>query len=495
VVVGLEVHLQLATAGKLFCGCGYRYGAEANTSVCPVCLGLPGALPVVRREAVEQAVRLAVALGCEVAERSGWARKSYVYPDLPKGYQITQYERPLGRGGALPLIGGGAGDAVPLRRLHLEEDAAKLVHAATASRVDFNRAGVPLVEVVSEPEIRGSRHGVAAAAEDFLRSLHRLVVTLGVSDGNLEQGHLRCDANLSLRRPGETALGRKVEIKNLNSFRHVARALHAEARRQEAVLADGEAVAEETRGFDETCGETFALRGKEEVEDYRYFPEPDLPPLVVSEERIARSRRELPELPWDRQRRWTALGVDPEAAVLLLAEPPLADYFEAAVAAWPEGVAEAGAAPLARWLRGELLAGMRQRAGGTAEGAAAAPPPSHLARLVAAVEAGRVSHTAGRQALAAMWESGDEPEAVIERLGLALVRDPRRIERWVEEVLAEDAELAARCRRGEDKLLGVLVGRVLARSGGAADPRQVRQALREALSSTAATAEPMAARP
>jgi aspartyl-tRNA(Asn)/glutamyl-tRNA(Gln) amidotransferase subunit B len=459
VVAGLEVHLQVGVGGKLFCGCEVRYGAPPNSLVCPVCLGLPGALPVPRREAVAEAVRLAVALGCEVAERSGWARKSYGYPDLPKGYQVTQYERPLGTGGELPRLAGGA---VRLRRLHLEEDAGRLVHADAATFVDFNRAGVPLVEVVTEPEIGGPEE-----AEDLLRSLHRLVVALGVSEGNLDQGHLRCDANLSLRRPGEP-LGTKVEIKNLNSFRHVARALAAEARRQRQVLASGGAVEEETRGFDEATRETVPLRGKEAAADYRYLPEPDLPPLVVAAAEVERARGALPELPWQRQRRWMAAGVDEAAAVVLLAEPALADHLDAAVASRP-GLEAA----VARWLRGEVMAELNARG----ETVAAAPPPAHLGSLVASVEAGELSHSAAKRVLAATWESGEDPETATERLGLALVRDAGAIEAWVEEALAAEPELAERLRRGEDKLLDLFVGRVLGRSGGSADPRRVRRAL------------------
>ena len=469
-VAGLEVHLQVGAAGKLFCGCEVRYGAPPNSLVCPVCLGLPGALPVPRREAVGNAVRLAVALGCEVAERSGWARKSYGYPDLPKGYQVTQYERPLGTGGELPLIAGGA---VRLRRLHLEEDAGKLVHGEDASLVDFNRAGVPLVEVVTEPEIGGPEE-----AEDFLRSLHRLAMALGVNEGNLEQGHLRCDANLSLRRPGEP-LGTKVEIKNLNSVRHVARALAAEAGRQREVLAAGGAVEEETRGFDEAAGETVPLRGKEAAADYRYFPEPDLPPLVVTAREVERARCGLPEPPWQRQRRWTRAGVGEAEAVLLLAEPALADYLDAAVAGRP-GLEAA----VARWLRGEVLAELHARG----EPAATAPPPAHLGRLVASVEAGELSHSAAKRVLAAMWESGEDPETATERLGLALVRDPGAIETWVDEALAAEPQLAERLRRGEEKLLDVFVGRVLGRSGGGADPRRVRRAVAAAVGSAQAAA-------
>ncbi|HEX6202996.1 MAG TPA: Asp-tRNA(Asn)/Glu-tRNA(Gln) amidotransferase subunit GatB, partial [Thermoanaerobaculia bacterium] len=320
-VVGLEVHARLRTATKLFCRCPNRAAAPPNTLVCPVCLGHPGTLPTPNRQAVDLAVLLALALGARVAERSAWARKAYFYPDLPKGYQVTQHDRPLASGGRLPLPGGGG---LGIRRLHLEEDAARLLHDETGSGVDFNRAGAPLVEVVSEPEL-----GSADAAREAFRELHLLLVTLGVCDGRLEEGSLRCDANVSLAAGGSGGTGgARVEIKNLASFRQLARAVEAEVARQRRLLAAGGTVAAETRGFDEATGETFALRGKESAAEYRYQPEPDLPHLSVPPERLAALAERLPEPPWERRERLTVeLGLPAGDAARLAADPTAADYF------------------------------------------------------------------------------------------------------------------------------------------------------------------------
>jgi len=471
-VVGLEVHLQLATERKLFCPCENRFGAEPNSLTCPVCLGLPGALPRLRGEAVAPAVRLALALGCEVEEISTWARKSYFYPDLAKGYQITQYDRPLARGGAVR-----AGHReVQLRRLHVEEDAGRLLHLEGASGVDFNRGGVPLVELVTEPEVGG-----AEAAEELLRGLRALVRTLGVSGGRMEAGQMRCDANVSVRRPG-APLGPKVEIKNLNSFRAVGRAVTAESRRQGELVGRGQRVVAETRGFD--GGETVPMRDKEGEADYRYFDEPDLPPLklseILGEGALDRARRELPELPWERRRRYRDLGLEPAVVGLLAEDPDLAAWFEAAVEATGLGEA-AGARAAAEWVRTDVLGELRSRG----QEIAAAPPAAHLGRLVAAVDAGELSQRAGKRVLAEMWDGGEPPEAVVARLGLAQVSDADRIAGWVARALAEDADLVRRYRRGDRRLLGHFVGRVMALSGGSADPHASRRTLLGALAGDA----------
>jgi len=479
-VIGLEVHVQLATESKLFCRCPSRFGAPANSQVCAVCLGYPGTLPVLNRRAVDLAVILAVAVGAEVQERSRFDRKSYFYPDLPKGYQITQYGHPLATGGGLPV--GDPPRTVALRRLHLEEDAGRLLHddrgGDGGSRVDFNRAGVPLVEIVGEPELRSP-----AEAEEMLRTLHRLLLYTGVSDGSLDEGSLRCDANVSLAETAAGPSGAPVEIKNLNSFRHVARALESEIERQRQVVAGGGTVVRQTRGFDETAGTTYPLRGKEAAADYRFFAEPDLPPLVVDAARVAAARRGLPELPWERFRRFAEqLGLASADAALLTADPRLADYFEAVIA----GVA-GQEQEVARWLTGDVLAELRRRGHGAADVLDAAPTAAHLAELVSLVADGTLSRRAAKQVLQAVWDDGEAPSSASRRLGLVQVGDADRIAAWVETELARHPELVRRCRAGERRLLGHLMGRVLERSGGQADPLLVRRELERRLGVADAT--------
>jgi aspartyl-tRNA(Asn)/glutamyl-tRNA(Gln) amidotransferase subunit B len=472
-VIGLEVHVQLRTRTKLFCRCANRYGAEPNSLVCEVCLGYPGALPVANREAVDLAVRLALALGCEVRERSVFARKNYFYPDLPKGYQISQYDQPLAEGGLLPLAAHER--SVRLHRLHLEEDAGKLLHELPggapiegASLVDFNRCGVPLVEIVTEPEIASS-----AEAEDFLRTLHQVLLYTATSDGSLEEGSLRCDANVSLRPAGSTRLGTKTEVKNLNSFRNVARAIDAEIVRQRELLDRGEPIEQATRGFDADAGETRALRGKEEAQDYRYFPDPDLPPLVLSAARVAAARAALPELPWRKRARFVdELGITAADARELAARPDLADYFERCVAARP-----GSARTLANWVRNEVLRVLGERGSGIER----AIEPGRLAELVALIEAGTVSGSAAKQVLVAVWDGAESPAEAVERLGLGQVLDETRLASWVAEVIGGHPAQAAQFRSGKEAVLGFLVGQVMKRSGGRAAPRRVQELVREAL--------------
>ncbi len=472
-VIGLEVHAQLRTATKIFCRCPNRFGAEPNTLICPVCLGYPGTLPVLNRAAVDLAVRLAVALGAEVHDSSVFARKNYFYADLPKGYQISQFDRPLATGGRLPLM---LHDRqVRLTRLHLEEDAGKLLHQAPGgaslpgtSLVDFNRCGVPLVEIVSEPDLRSP-----AEAQDYLQTLHQLLRTTGTSDGNLEEGSLRCDANVSIRPAGEERLGTKTEVKNLNSFRFVARAVEYEIRRQSERLEAGERVIHETRSFDPAAGTTRLLRSKEEAHDYRYFPEPDLPPLVIDDARIRRLAAQLPELPWELRARLAGeYGLGPDDARLMSASLELAGYFEAAVAAHPQNPRG-----VANWVKTEIQRELRERKMEVAEAVA----PERLARLVALVDGGGLSHSAGKRVLAAMWESGEDPAALARRLGLVQVRDERRTSEWVRQAIDAHPRQAAQYRAGKEQLIEFFVGRVMRLSRGSAEPRTVHKLLRESL--------------
>ncbi len=479
-VIGLEVHVQLLTATKMFCRCPNRFGAAPNTLVCPVCLGYPGTLPVPNRHAVDLAVRLALALGLTVRETSVFARKNYFYPDLPKGYQISQFDRPLAEDGRLPLAQ--HDKAVHLERLHLEEDAGKLLHEAPgggalpgASLVDFNRCGVPLVEIVSRPDLAS-----AAEAQDYLQTLHQLLLYTETSDGNMEEGSLRCDANVSVRRRGAVELGTKAEVKNLNSFRNVARAIEHEIERQTALLESGGRVAQETRGFDADAGVTRLLRSKESAHDYRYFPEPDLPPLVVSAQRRAAIQASLPELPWQRRARFAAqYGLSAADARGLTATRELADYFEAAAAALPADPKAPKAPPkaIANWVMGEVLRDLKERRvelAGTLS-------PERLAALAAMVEAGKISHSAAKEVFAAIAAAGEEPAAAVERLGLAQVSDSARIEEWIAEVIAGNPAQAEQYRAGKAQVIGFLVGQVMKRSGGRADPKSVQQMMRQAL--------------
>ncbi|HSS48042.1 MAG TPA: Asp-tRNA(Asn)/Glu-tRNA(Gln) amidotransferase subunit GatB [Thermoanaerobaculia bacterium] len=475
-VIGLEVHVQLLTETKMFCRCPNRFGAAPNTLCCPVCLGLPGSLPVPNRHAVDLAAKLALALGCEVHPASVFARKNYFYPDLPKGYQISQFDKPLAEGGRLPLAQ--HDKVVSLERLHLEEDAGKLLHEAPGggalpgqSLVDFNRCGVPLVEIVSRPDMAS-----AAEAQDYLLTLHQLLLYTGTSDGNMEEGSLRCDANVSVRFRGETKLGTKAEVKNVNSFKNVARAVEHEIERQIAVLEAGGRVVQETRSFDAEKGVTRLLRSKEEAHDYRYFPEPDLPPLVLAAERIDRLQAELPELPWQRRARFISMyGLPAGDAQVLTAARELADYYEAAVAAMP--AVAANPKGIANWVQGEVLRDVKERKvelDGTIS-------PQRLAALVALVDAGRISTRAAKEVFAAVAPTGDDPEAAVERLGLAQVSDTAQIESWIEEVVEQNAGPVAQYRAGKTQTLGFLVGLVMKLSGGRAEPKTVQRLMRQAL--------------
>ena len=465
-VVGLEIHVQLRTRSKLFCGDAAEYGASPNTRLCPVCLGLPGALPVPNERAVDLAVRTALGLGCRVHALSRFARKHYSYPDLPKGYQITQHREPLAEGGRLELPGGGR--AVRIRRVHLEEDTGKSLHDRVPGRsaLDFNRAGVPLVEIVTEPDLRSP-----AEARAFLLRLKQTLEYLEVSDCNLEEGSLRVDANVSLRRGGEPA-GTRTEVKNLNSFSAVEKALAFEVARQTALRRAGGAVEPQTLLWDAGRGEARALRSKEDAADYRYLPEPDLPPLRLDAARVAEQRAALPELPGARAARLSREHALAGAhAEQLCATREMADYFEAVVAAG------AGAREAASWLMGEVAAALNRE--GATPGALGVAPGA-LAELLGLVAAGELSRTAARAVFAEM-RGGAGAREVVERAGLRAVRGEAALAGWVEEALAAHPREVERYRAGERRLLGFFVGRVMRAAGGRADARSVDALLRRRL--------------
>lgn len=473
-VIGLECHVQLRTRSKMFCACPVGYGAAPNAGVCPVCLGLPGALPRANRAAVEAGLRLGAALGCAVQERSVFARKNYLYPDMPKGYQITQYDRPLCRGGALPVAGERGVARVAIARLHLEEDTGRSLHPVrrgegAVSRLDFNRAGVPLAELVTEPVL----HEPAAAAA-FVAALRRLVRWLGVSDADMEKGQLRCDANVSLRPAGSGGLGVKTELKNLNSIRGVERGLAAEIARQRSILDAGGDVVPATLLYDVEHDRLAVMRTKESAEDYRYFPEPDLPPLVVDEAWREAVRAALPESPWARAERLAVVhGLPAREADQLCGQRELADYFEACAAV-------AGAGPAAHWTTREVPAAMRDR-GWPLERFAAQVPPDRLAGLAARVADRRLPGPLGRRVFGWMLDEAGGTDELLARHGVRARSAEAELRPLVVAVLAENARAVGQVRGGRAKAFEFLVGQVLARSGGEADPETVRALLRAAL--------------
>jgi aspartyl-tRNA(Asn)/glutamyl-tRNA(Gln) amidotransferase subunit B len=472
-VIGLEVHCQLLTATKIFCSCPNRFGDEPNTNVCPVCLGLPGALPVLSRQSVSLALRAALATQCTVQPVSIFARKNYFYPDLPKGYQISQYERPLATEGHLEIPAGGGLRRVRIHRIHMEEDAGKLLHegfpwSAEKSGVDFNRSGVPLIEIVSHPDLRSAEEAAA-----YLAALRSVLLYAGVSDGNMEEGSFRCDANVSVRPRGTEALGTRAEIKNLNSFRNVARAIDYEIARQVALRESGREVVQETRLWNADRGETASMRSKEEAHDYRYFPEPDLPPLVVGPEWIEEVRASLPELPAHKRRRFVAeYGIpDYDAGVLTLTRE-VADYFETA--------AREGGNPKAasNWVMTEVL---RKLKDDDRPLEAAPVRPGQLAELIRLIEAGTISGKIAKDVFEKMWAGGEDPRAIVEREGLTQLSDAGALRQAVAEVVAGSPEQVATYRKGKTSTLGWFVGQVMRKTGGKANPQLVNELLREAL--------------
>jgi aspartyl-tRNA(Asn)/glutamyl-tRNA(Gln) amidotransferase subunit B len=468
-VIGLETHVQLRTRSKMFCGCSSVFGAPPNTNVCPVCLGLPGALPTVNDQAIRLAVRAALALGCQVHLRSIFARKNYFYPDLPKGYQISQYEEPLATGGGLSFPSPDRGPVTAtIVRLHVEEDAGKSLHdrVPRTTAVDLNRSGVPLAEIVTGPDFRSPQE-----ARAYLLAIKEVLQYADVSDCDLEKGSLRVDANVSVRRPGDPELGTKTEVKNINSFAFVEKALGLERDRQIATLEAGGRIEQQTMLFDVKGNSVRPQRSKEESKDYRYFPEPDLPPLVVPDSWLDEERAALPELPAARRARFASqYGLPATDAAVLVQSRLIADYFETTVGAG------ADPKPAANWVMGEVLADAKDR-GGTLR-----VTPEGLARLIDLLKDGTVSHPAAKQVFAAMADNGlGDPRAIAERLGLIQVADTGALGEWVDAVLSAHPGEVARYKTGEVKLLPFFVGQVMKASKGKADPKLVPALLKERL--------------
>jgi aspartyl-tRNA(Asn)/glutamyl-tRNA(Gln) amidotransferase subunit B len=472
-VIGLEIHAQLLTKTKIFCGCSTQFGAPPNTNVCPVCLGFPGALPVLNGRAVEYAIKASLALGCEVQPESIFARKNYFYPDLPKGYQISQFELPLALSGHVSFEHDGGTVDVRITRVHMEEDAGKSLHEGfpdsdRATYVDYNRSGTPLIEIVTEPDLRS-----ASAAAEFFSRLRAILVALGVNDGNMEEGSLRCDANVSVRPVGETKLGTKAEVKNVNSFRFLKQALEYEIDRQIDLVSNGERVRQETRLWDAAAGRTVAMRSKEEAHDYRYFPEPDLPPLRIDAAEIARVRAELPELPDVRKRRLVTQYALPEYdAGILTQSAALADYFEKTAAA--SGNAKASS----NWIMGELARKMNA----TGDDITAVPiAPAQLGELITLIDKGTINGPTAKEVFEKMYTSKRSAAEIVEKEGLAQVSDDNAIVEMIRGVLAANADAVASYKAGKAASFGFLVGQVMKAAAGKANPKLVNALLKREL--------------
>ncbi len=472
-VIGLEVHVQLLTKTKIFCGCSTRFGDAPNSNVCPVCLGLPGTLPVLNKRVVEMAARASLALHCTVHEHSRFARKNYFYPDLPKGYQISQYELPLATGGWIEVEHDGKKKRIGITRLHVEEDAAKNLHegfsqSATKAYTDYNRCGTPLCEIVSEPDMRAPEEAYA-----YLTTLRQILLYTGVSDCNMEEGSLRCDANVSVRPRGSQEFGTKVEVKNLNSFRFLQKALEYEIERHISVLESGGRISQETRLWNQSANRTDSMRSKEKAHDYRYFPEPDLLPVHVSSAWREEIRSALPELPEAKRTRFVAAhGITPYDAAVLTGTQALADYFE--------GVAKAGASPknAANWMQTEVL----RRLNDSGKEIEASPvSPAALAELLKLVESGQITGAIGKKVFATMFESGRSAKDIVAAEGLAQIIDTSAIEEAAREVIAKDPGNVAKYKSGNEGVFKFFVGQVMRATRGQANPQAVNDILKRLL--------------
>jgi aspartyl-tRNA(Asn)/glutamyl-tRNA(Gln) amidotransferase subunit B len=469
-VIGLEVHAQLKTKTKIFCSCSTEFGSPPNTHTCPVCLGLPGVLPVLNKKVVEYTLRMALATHCEINTESRFARKNYFYPDLPKGYQISQYELPIAKNGWISINKNGDTKRVGINRIHMEEDAGKLVHDPhqPVSQVDFNRTGVPLIEIVSEPDLCSPDE-----AGTYLRKLRAVVRYLGICDGNLEEGSFRCDANVSIRPSGSQALGTRTELKNLNSFRHVEKALQYEILRQKETLLEGGRVIQETRLWDPEKNRSTSMRGKEEAHDYRYFPDPDLLPLVIEAEWIGEVRKDLPELPDAKKSRFMQdFNIPAYDAELLTTDRELADYFESCINFFdsPKQVSN--------WIMGPLL-GLLNAEGKTIDDSPISP--KNLTRLLKLIDDGVISNKIAKTVFDKMAASGQNPERIVKDEGLVQMTDASQIEAVIDKVIAAHPEEVEAFRNGKTKLLGFFVGQVMRETKGKANPQVVNEVLRQKL--------------
>lgn len=475
-VIGLEVHTELQTTTKIFCSCKTSFGADPNTNVCPVCLGLPGVLPVLNKKVLEYAVRAGLALNCEISRFSKFDRKNYYYPDLPKNFQTSQFDLPICEHGYLDVEVEGEKRRIRITRAHMEEDAGKLVHHGTSitdsdySLVDYNRTGTPLLEIVSEPDMRSAKEAVA-----YMEKMRAILQYIGVSDCRMEEGSLRCDANVSVRPVGQKELGTKTEIKNINSFKGVERAIEYEAMRQAELLEDGGKVVQETRTWDEKEGVTKSMRTKEEANDYRYFPEPDLVPFTVSDEYIENIRKSLPELPDARKERYMKeFGLSSEDAVFMTNDKDTADYFEAAVAA--------GADPKAavNWLMGEFASQL------STEGIEIAKAPvsaENLAGLLKLISKGTISGKIAKKVFATMWKEGGKAEDIVKAQGLVQISDTAELSKLVDEVVGKNPKAVEDFKAGKKKAVGALVGQIMKATKGKANPRVINELLNKKLQS------------
>jgi len=469
-VIGLEVHAQLLTESKIFCTCSTVFGAEPNSHTCAVCMGMPGVLPVLNRKVVEYAMKMAVATNCRINESCTFARKNYFYPDLPKGYQISQYAQPLAEYGFVDIEEDGTKKRIGITRIHMEEDAGKLIHDEhlPSSYVDLNRTGVPLIEIVSEPDMRS-----AEEASDYLRRLHEILVYLEICDGNMEEGSFRCDANVSIRPRGQTTFGTRTELKNMNSFRNVQRALEYEIKRQQYILESGQAVIQETRLWDDAQGVTLSMRGKEEAHDYRYFPDPDLVPIVTEKAWIEKVRSSLPELPLEKRERFIRDYQLPSYdAGVLTSSRVLADYFE--------DVARLSGKPKAasNWVMGDILRFLNEEKRDIKE---CPIIPQSLAEMIQLIEDGTISGKMAKDIIEEMYRSGKPPKAIIEEKGMIQITDEAAIAKIIADVLAANTAQVEQYRGGKEKLFGYFVGQVMKATQGKANPQLINELLKKML--------------